>query len=120
MRPGFRHIWTAIAPLLSMAPGISRAADIGWPEAVARLAGARTRAETCAAVLKEYGDEQQISRGQLAYGEAKANFDAVIPPSLKAENRKAFPVSKPIWNMAQRVLGNSARWSAICCQALRG
>jgi hypothetical protein len=28
-------------------------------------------------VLKGYGDEQQISRSQLAYGEAKANFDGV-------------------------------------------
>jgi hypothetical protein len=95
MRPGFRHIWTAIAPLISMAPGIGRAADIGWPEAVGRLAGARTRAETCAAVLKAYGDEQQISRGQLAYGEAKANFDAVIAELITALTEGGNPKSLP-------------------------
>src|ERR1700738_466723 len=95
MRPGFRHIWTTLAPLLSMAPGISRAADIGWPEAVGRLAGARTRAETCAAVLKGYGDEQQISRGQLAYGEAKANFDAVIAELVTALTEGGNPKSLP-------------------------
>jgi hypothetical protein len=95
MRPGFRHIWTAIAPLISMAPRIGRAADIGWPEAVGRLAGARTRAETCAAVLKAYGDEQQISRGQLAYGEAKANFDAVIAELVTALSEGGKPKSLP-------------------------
>jgi hypothetical protein len=77
MRPGFRHIWTALALFISIAPGISRA-DVGWPEAVGRLAGERSKAETCAALLKGYGDQQQSAGGQLAYGEAKANFDAVI------------------------------------------
>ena len=75
MRPGFTLIF---ALLISIAPEISRAADIGWPEAVGRLAGERSKAETCAALLKGYGDKQQSSQGQLAYGEAKANFDAVI------------------------------------------
>jgi hypothetical protein len=95
MRQGFMHIWTALAPLISMAPGIGRAADIGWPEAVGRLAGARTRAETCAAVLKRYGEEQQISRGQLAYGEAKANFDAVIAELVTALSEGGSPKSLP-------------------------
>jgi hypothetical protein len=54
--------------------GFSRAADVGWPEAVARLAGERAKAETCAALLKGHGNKEQISRGQLAYGDAKSNF----------------------------------------------
>lgn len=54
------------------------AEPIGWQEAVARLAAERTRAETCAALLKKHGDEAEISRGALGYGEAKAEFDAVI------------------------------------------
>jgi hypothetical protein len=43
---------------------------IGWQEAVARLAAERTRAETCAGVLKKYGDEATKAKGELTYGEA--------------------------------------------------
>jgi hypothetical protein len=95
MRPGFRHIWTALALLVSISPGIGRAADIGLPEAVGRLAGERSKAETCAALLKGYGDEQQSSRGQLAYGEAKANFDAVIAELITALTEGGTPKSLP-------------------------
>jgi hypothetical protein len=58
------QISTALALLISMAPGIGRAADNGWPEAVGRLAGERSKAETCAALLKSYGDQQQSIQGQ--------------------------------------------------------
>jgi hypothetical protein len=90
---------TALALLISIAPGISRA-DIGWPEAVGRLAGEKTNAETCAAVLKAYGDKQQISRdqlayGELAYGEAKANFDRVIAGLITALTEGGNPKSLP-------------------------
>src|SRR5258708_454293 len=107
MRPGFRHIWIALGFLISIAPGISRAKDmkegkrmmknkdIGWPDAVGRLAGARSKAETCAAVLKRYGDEQQKSQGQLAYGEAKANFDAVIAELITALTEGGSPKRLP-------------------------
>jgi hypothetical protein len=56
----------------------SQAISIGWPEAVARLAGERSKAETCVALLKGHGDGAQISRGRLVYVNAKANSDAVI------------------------------------------
>ncbi|MGB7044731.1 MAG: hypothetical protein WBD65_07425, partial [Methylocella sp.] len=80
---------------MGIAPGISRAADIGWPQAVGRLAGERSKAETCAALLKGYGDQQQSSRGQLAYGEAKANFDAVIAELITALTEGGNPKSLP-------------------------
>jgi hypothetical protein len=70
MRPRFRPIWTTLALLIAIEPRIGRAADIGWLEAVGRRAGERAKAETCVALLKGYGDEQQSSQGQLAYGEA--------------------------------------------------
>jgi hypothetical protein len=94
MRPGFRPIWAVLALLISMAPGMSRA-DIGWPEAVGRLAGERSKAETCAALLKGYGDPQQNFHGQLAYGEAKANFDAVIAELVAAFTEGGNPKSLP-------------------------
>jgi hypothetical protein len=95
MRPAHAPILTALALLISIAPGISRAADIGWPEAVGRLAGERSTAENCAAALKGYGDKQQVSRGQLAYGEAKANFDAVINGLIMALTEGGNPKSLP-------------------------
>ena len=58
--------------------------SIGWQEAVARLAGERTRAATAAGLLKKHGDAAAISRGQLAYGEAKAEADAVIAGLIAA------------------------------------
>jgi hypothetical protein len=94
MRSGLTLILTALALLISIAPGISRA-DIGWPEAVGRLARARSKAETCAAALKGYGDQQQSSLGQLAYGEAKANFDAVIAELITALTEGGNPKSLP-------------------------
>lgn len=72
-------LMSALALLLLTAPG--RAADLqplSWQDAVARLASERTRAETCAGILKKTKDEAAISRGGLAYGEAKAEIDAVI------------------------------------------
>jgi hypothetical protein len=53
---------------------------MAWPEAVAELAGERTRAESCVRVLKRQAgdDPAALSRGELAYGEAKASMDEVI------------------------------------------
>src|SRR5215213_9635704 len=88
-----------LAMVCTIAP-ITFAEEIGWPEAVARLAGERTKAETCVGALKGYGDQQQIARGRVVYGTAKAEFDAVIaglitalgegnkPDSLTALNAK--------------------------------
>lgn len=95
MRLGHSPNLTAFALLISIAPGISRAADIGWPEAVGRLAGERSNAETCAAMLKGYGDKRQIFQGQMAYGEAKANFDAVIAELVTALTEGGNPKSLP-------------------------
>lgn len=58
--------------------------SMGWQEAVARLAGERTRAETCATVLKTRGSQADISQGALLYGEAKAEVDAVIAGLIAA------------------------------------
>jgi hypothetical protein len=59
--------------------GLAQAAEpIGWQEAVARLAGERTKAETCARLLKQYGDKAAVSQGELTYGDAKGEVDAVI------------------------------------------
>lgn len=72
-----------------------RAEEIGWQEAVARLARERTQAETCARVLKKYGDAGARDRGSLTYGEAKAEYDGVIAGLVVALARKERPASLP-------------------------
>jgi hypothetical protein len=76
IRPG---VFLALIVLLGLTgPAISQPATISWPEAVAQLAGQRANAETCVALVKKYGDDAQIARGQLTYTSAKADADAVI------------------------------------------
>lgn len=61
-------------------PGSGAARDITWQDAVAQLAAERTRAETCVTLLKRHAGEDTatLSRGELAFSEAKAEVDAVI------------------------------------------
>ena len=71
------------------------AQPINWQEAVARLAQERTQAETCARLLKKYGDAAAIDRGSLTYGEAKAEYDGIIAGLGVALARKEKPASLP-------------------------
>jgi hypothetical protein len=82
--PGF-HIWIVFA-LGGSTPG--HAAGIAWPDAVGRLRGERVRAETCIALLKQYGNGPQISRGRLTYSEAKRDSDYAIDGLLTVLDRK--------------------------------
>ena len=75
--------------------GLVQAEEIGWQEAVARLAHERTRAETCVRLLKTYGDESTLSRGDLTYGEAKAEVDAVIAGLIVALAKEEEPATLP-------------------------
>jgi hypothetical protein len=71
------------------------AEEIGWQEAVARLAYERTKAETCVKELKKYGDKAAISRGEDAYNNAKAEYDAIVQGLTVALARKGEPASLP-------------------------
>lgn len=71
------------------------AEEISWQEAVARLAYERTKAETCVNELKKYGDKAAISRGEDAYNDAKAEYDAIIGGLIVALARKGDPPSLP-------------------------
>jgi hypothetical protein len=72
------RVWTLCLLLTGVAPAMGHAQAIGWPEAVGRLAGERSKAETCRDALKGHGNPDQIARGRVMYGTAKAEFDAVI------------------------------------------
>jgi hypothetical protein len=69
--------------------------DIGWQEAVTRLAYERTRAETCVKALKAYGRPAAIKHGEITYGEAKAEYDGVIRGLIVALARKGEPTTLP-------------------------
>jgi hypothetical protein len=77
-------MWMRMAVTAALMAGTlaheAAADEADWQQAVATLSGERTRAETCVRVLKRHGaeDAARISRGELAYGEAKADMDAVI------------------------------------------
>jgi hypothetical protein len=68
-------------------------ATMSWPEAVGQIAGQRTKAETCVALMKRYGNEAQIARGELTYADAKADFDAVIAGLIAALSAGQTPAS---------------------------
>jgi hypothetical protein len=95
MRRVGMHVWILLVLLIGAPPGVSQAAGIAWPEAVARLAGERSKAEICIALLKGHGDTEQVSRGRLAYGAAKADFDAVIAGLVTALAEGGSPESLP-------------------------
>ena len=71
------------------------AAEIGWQEAVARLAYERTKAETCVKELKKYGDKAAISRGEDAYDKARDEYNPIIAGLTVALARKGEPMSLP-------------------------
>lgn len=95
MKRGAVHVWTLLVLLVPAEFAISQPAGVAWPEAVARLAGERAKAETCVALLKGHGDQAQISRGQLVYVTAKADTDAVIAGLVIALAQDATPENLP-------------------------
>src|SRR3954464_12130609 len=87
--------WWLLALMVVCRTAGSRAAETGWQEAVARLAQERTLAETCAGLLKTYGDEGAKSLGALSYADAKAEYDAIIAGLDVALASKDRPTSLP-------------------------
>ena len=53
------------------------------------------KAETCVSLLKKYGDDAQLARGQLIYVDAKADADAVIAGLIAALSAGQVPASLP-------------------------
>jgi hypothetical protein len=85
---------------------------ISWQEAVARLAQERTRAETCARLLKKYGSTAAVDRGALAYGEAKAEYDGIIAGLTVALAQKETPYS--LTDLETRLQRGFAKREAFC------
>jgi hypothetical protein len=111
-----RYLWLFLAVSVIFAgPRLVQAETIGWQEAVARLAHERTRAETCTRLLKRHADEAAVSRGELAYGESKAEVDAVIAGLVVALAKDSEPPSLP--DLEGRLERGVKGREAICEQA---
>ena len=84
-----------VLPFLLMlaVPALGQPAAMKWPDAVAQLTAQRTRAENCVALLKRYGDKDQVVQGQLVYTNAKADSDAVIAGLITALSTGQEPAS---------------------------
>jgi hypothetical protein len=93
MKSGVRYTGALVA--LVVCTGIVQAGEIGWPEAVARLTKERSSAEVYVASLKGRGNGEQVARGRLAYGAAKADLDAVIAGLMTALAEGGNPESLP-------------------------
>jgi hypothetical protein len=110
-----RHLKHGIWLLVLLAgPALGQGEAIGWQEAVARLAHERTRAETCVRLLKKYGDDGAVSRGDLTYGEAKAEVDAVIAGLIVALTKEEEPATLP--DLETRLVRGVAGREAFCEQ----
>jgi len=85
---------------------------INWQEAVANLSRERSQAETYAGLLKKFGDPASITRGSVAYGEAKAEYDGVIAGLTVALARKQKPASLP--DLQDRLQHGFEKREAFC------
>ena len=85
---GTSGVITALAVCMAFA---AFAEEIGWQEAVTRLAYERTKAETCVKELKKYGDKAAISRGEGAFDNARDEFDPIINGLIVAVAKKISP-----------------------------
>jgi hypothetical protein len=86
----------ALLGLLSVVgSAMGQSTTLTWAAAVAPLAGARSQAEVCVAILKRYGNSAEIANGQLAYGKAKSDSDAVIAGLITALATREAPGALP-------------------------
>jgi hypothetical protein len=106
--------WLLISLAVCVMVTALHAQEINWQEAVARLAGERTLAERCVALLKEYAgnDRATLARGSLAYDDAKAEYDGVIAGLVVALARKGQPESLP--DLQARLQRGFDRREAFC------
>jgi hypothetical protein len=105
-------VLVSVPLLLTPAHGMAADDDMQWPEATAQLASLRTKAETCVALLKRYGNQTKIAQGKLGYADAKAEIDAVITGLTTALAESGQPDSLP--SLQNRLNLGSANLQSFC------
>lgn len=99
-----------------------------WPEATAQIVKLRTTSETCVSIVKQYGNAAQKAQIRLAYGDAKANVDAIIAgltvalyedgksgslPSLQEDLQTASNDVQSFCGVAGKVLPTSSKHKGV-------
>jgi len=123
------QVWKRWLPLaVIMVWSVAHAQNIGWQEAISRLARERSAAEVCLSVLRNYGDAAAKARGELIYGEAKAEYDQIITiltatlshdepltslPDLQARLQRAFERRQAFCESVQSLLPESAHNAGV-------
>jgi hypothetical protein len=117
-RPARRRAVACGLVSLLLASVVVQAQTMRWPEAIAALAAERTRAETCGRLLKRHAgnDKAALSRGELAYNDAKAEMDAVIRGLTVVLAQRGTPPDLPDLE-ARLIRGVEAR-EAFCRQVM--
>jgi hypothetical protein len=99
--------------LLASAPVWAQ--EMRWQDAVARLERERSQAVTCARVMRKYASGAAADRAAVDYGEAKAQYDAVIRGLVVALARKDQPAS--LSDLQARLQDGFERREAFCGEA---
>jgi hypothetical protein len=112
-RPG---VFVLVALLLM--PAVVQAQTMRWEDAVAALAEERTRAETCVRLLKRHAgnDAATLSRGEVAYTDAKANVDAVIGGLIVVLAQRGTPTD--LADLEPRLTRGVQAREAFCTQVI--
>lgn len=117
-----RELWFGglVAALLVSGPTAAQeqAPAMSWQDAIGQLASERTRGEVCVAMLKRFApdDLAALARGELAYTEAKAEFDGVISGLAVALAQAEPPESMA--TLQSRLERGVAEREALCAEAL--
>ena len=115
----------ALAAAALGAAALAQPPPLAWPEAIARLAAERTRANTCVEQARALGvaATDPLARG---YGEAKAEMDGVIAglSVALAEGREAGRAGRPAaphrGGGDEGARPSAARWRRGCRPRRRG
>jgi hypothetical protein len=104
--------------VLLLVPAVVPAQPMRWPEAVAALAAERTRAETCGRLLKRHAghDAAALSRGELAYDNARAAVDGVIAGLIVVLAQRGTP--RDLQDLEKQLTQGVQAREAFCTQAI--
>jgi hypothetical protein len=87
---------------------------IAWGDAVAEMARAKTQATGLAAFLKAHGSSDQVARGQLAYEDARSEFDGLVSGLLLVSAGKGDPQElKSLERMLRQGLEKAEAFAAL-------
>lgn len=98
-------LWRSVPPV---------AQETGWPDAVDRVAREKALAESCASILKTFGDHAPMARvqGERLYARAKADADGLITLLIVDVAGERSPVEIP--ELRQRLEAVLEQRRALC------